>query len=120
MKKMICFSDPLTAPTFDHPRPDRLITGNPQRTTWNLYTSPDGQFSSGIWACEPGSWRIEFAQGKNEFFQVIEGRLVITDSEGVQREFGPGAAGIIPSGFKGSFQVLETVRKHYVVVECPA
>lgn len=117
MPPLISFSDPLPAPTFDHPREDRRISGNPLRTTWNAYTSANGQFSSGIWACEPGSWNIAFPPGKDEFFQVIEGRLQITDTDGLTREFGTGGACVIPGGFTGTFTVLEAVRKYYVVVE---
>ena len=32
-------------------------------------------------------------------------------------EFGPGEAGVIPSGFTGTFEVLAAVRKYYVVME---
>lgn len=105
-----------TAPAeFDHPRPDRRVTGNPLRTTWNHYER-DG-VSAGTWACEAGAWRIAFAMGTDEFFHVLSGRIRITDQEGVAREFGPGDACVIPGGFTGLFEVLEPVRKHYVFVK---
>ena len=43
--------------------------------------------------------------------------LRITDADGLAREFGPGEGCIIPGGFTGTFEVLEAVRKYYVVVE---
>lgn len=102
-------------PTFDYPKDDRRITGNPLRTTWTHYSSAGTDY--GIWACEPGAWRIAFSAHKEEFFQVIEGRIRIHDSQGEKREFGPGDACVIPAGFCGTFEVLETVRKYFVVID---
>lgn len=113
--KLTHFPTADTQPAFDHPRPDRLEEGNPLRTTWNHYE--DKGVSAGLWACEPGAWRIAFAQGKDEFFHVIEGRIRISDSEGNEKEFGPGDAGVIPAGFTGVFRVLQAVRKHYVIID---
>lgn len=117
MPALIDFAQRTTEPTHDRPRPDRLLRGNPARTTWNLFTNTGGELSAGIWACEPGAWNIAFPAGKDEFFCVIEGRIRITDAAGTAREFGPGDACVIPAGFTGSFEVLEAVRKHYVVFE---
>ena len=105
------------APSHDNPRPDRLVKGNPDRTTWTHYSATQGDFDCGIWACEPGAWRIAFPAGKEEFFHVISGRLRITSLAGEAREFGPGDACVIPAGFEGVFEVLEPVRKHVVVLD---
>lgn len=118
--KLTAFSAGTPEATFDRPRTDRLVKGNPLRTTFEHFLSANGDLSSGIWACEPGAWNIAFAPGKDEFFCVIEGRIRITDSAGEAREFGPGEACIIPSSFTGTFEVLEAVRKYFVVVERPA
>lgn len=105
------------APTHDRPRPDRLVDGNPDRTTWTHYSALQGDFDCGIWACEPGAWRIAFPEGKEEFFHVISGLLRITDTQGVARTFGAGDACVIPAGFEGVFEVIEPVRKHFVVLD---
>ena len=115
MNPLTAFSTCNTAPEIDYPRPDRLVSGNPTRTTWNHYES-DG-VSSGLWDCETGAWRIRFAEGKDEFFHVISGRIRITDAHGTSREFGPSDACVIPAGFTGTFEVLEHVRKHYVIID---
>jgi len=104
-------------PSHDNPRPDRLVRGNPDRTTWTHYSAAQGDFDCGIWACEPGAWRIAFPAGKEEFFHVLSGRLRITSTAGDTREFGPGDACVIPAGFKGVFEVIETVRKYFVVID---
>ena len=117
MTDLIAFAEQHPQPIHDHPRPDRLLRGNPRRTTWNHFTSTGGDIDAGLWACEPGAWRIAFADNKDEFFHVSAGRLRIGDENGSFREFGPGDAGVIPAGFRGQFEVLEAVRKHYVVVQ---
>lgn len=114
-KTLTAFAHADTPASFDHPRPDRLVDGNPLRTTWNHFER-DGM-SAGLWSCEPGAWRIAFADDTDEFFHVLSGRIRITDEAGLAREFGPGAACVIPAGFKGVFEVLEAVTKHYVFVK---
>lgn len=101
--------------SIDHPRPERLISGNPQRTTHSLYEHPN--MSCGIWHCEVGAWRIEFAANKQEFFQVIQGVVRLHDADGQAVEIRAGDAGIIPPSFVGVFEVVETVQKYYVIVE---
>ncbi len=117
MPKLTVFNAAQPEPSYDRPRPDRLVRGNPLRSTREFFTAPQGDLGCGIWTCEPGAWNIAFAAGKDEFFCVIEGRLRISDEQGAVNEFGPGDAGVIPQGFNGTFEVLETVRKYYVVLE---
>ena len=113
--KLLSFADTQTPPEYDRPRPDRLEKGNPLRTTLNHYAS--NGVNAGLWACETGAWRIAFAAGKDEFFHVLEGRIQITDAQGEVKQFGPGDAGVIPADFTGVFEVLEPVRKHYVIID---
>ena len=114
-KTLATFSDLNMPPVFDFPRPERLVAGNPQRATWTRFER-DGM-SAGLWGCEPGAWRIAFADDTDEFFHVLSGRIRITDEAGLAREFGAGEACVIPAGFKGVFEVLETVMKLYVFVK---
>ena len=102
--------------TVDYPRPDRLIQGNPKRLTTELYDHPN--MNCGIWECEVGAWNIEFAANKQEFFQVFEGSVRLHDAKtGEFVEIHAGDAGIIPPSFKGTFEVLEKVKKYYVLTE---
>ena len=102
--------------TVDYPRPDRLVAGNPKRMTQSLYEHPN--MNCGIWTCEVGAWNIQFAANKQEFFQVIEGVVRIHDkATGTYIEVSAGNSGIIPPGFTGTFEVVEAVKKYFVVVE---
>ncbi len=115
VKSVISLSAIPPEPSFDRPRAERLVSGNPLRTTWTHYQN--GVLDCGIWACERGSWRIAFADDKDEFFCVIEGRVRLHDEAGLVAEFGPGEAAVIPAGFRGMFEVVEPVRKYYVIVD---
>lgn len=117
MHRLIPFSQAISSPSYDRPRPERLVQGNPARTTWEHYANPSGEVSCGVWACEVGAWRIAFDETSDEYFHVQEGRIRITDDAGNACEFGAGEACVIPAGFTGVFEVLEPVKKHYVMVK---
>jgi uncharacterized cupin superfamily protein len=105
---------------LSHPRPERLIAGNPLRETWNALDAPLGgaqNLSTGVWRCEPGHWRIAFGPTEREVFTVLQGRCRVHHDAGDFQEAGPGQAIHIPPGFTGSFEVIEAVTKVYVIVE---
>lgn len=104
----------------DRPRPDRLQQGNPLRHTWTHYETADQALSCGIWACETGAWRICFADDKHEFFCVLTGVVRLHDEAGNVVEVKAGEAAVIPAGFVGVFEVVEPVRKYFVVSQTPA
>lgn len=105
-------------PEIDYPSPERLIGGNPKRDTWNCVDADVGgsRLFCGVWRCEPGHWRIEMAAGEHELFTVLHGRCRVHREDGSFREAGAGEALYIPAGFRGSFEVLETVTKTYAIV----
>jgi uncharacterized cupin superfamily protein len=117
MPHIVRLDPPETAPVVDHPRADRQVQGCPRRETWTLFESPQGDLSAGLWTCEPGRWRIVFAPSKDEYFFVLEGRVRLHAATGGQTEVGPGQGAVIPAGFEGEFEVLERVRKHFVVID---
>lgn len=109
------FNDPAPTPTVDYPKPDRLLLGNPKRTTWNRYEN-QGVFM-GEWACDVGKWKISFGNDEHEFFQVISGRCIVSDEAGRSTEYGPGDACILSPGFSGSFEVTEPLLKRYAIFD---
>ena len=117
MSPVIHFSDPAPDPVEDRPALSRAVGVPPRRLTYERYAADGGAVSMGDWECEPGAWRIAFHEGRHEFFQVLSGRLRLIDDAGHARNFGPGDACVIPAGFKGVFEVLETVTKRYVMVD---
>lgn len=116
-----CFSwPPAGEPELSWPREDRLESGRPRRETWSrIEADANGArtLSSGHWRCEPGRWRIVFGPQQQEVFTVLSGRCRIHDRQGGWQEAGPGDSLHIPAGFEGSFEVLETLCKSYVILE---
>ena len=110
---------PPGEPSTDHPRPERLIRGNPLRETWNLVdeSTGAGQVYCGVWRCEPGHWRIATGPTERELFTVLAGRCRVHDALGGFEEIGPGEGLYIPPGFEGAFEVLEPLTKTYMICE---
>ena len=54
---------------------------------------------------------------KQEFFQVISGKVRLHSEDGSYHDITAGNAGVIPPNFCGTFEVLEAVKKYYVIVE---
>lgn len=102
---------------LDYPRPERLIRGNPARKTWLHYQNKSGEVFAGIWSCEVGAWRIEMDEREDEHFFVTAGVCVITADDGHAVRCEAGQSLVIPAGFKGSFEVLEPLTKHFMIVD---
>lgn len=99
-------------PEVDRPAPDRLISGNPQFRTWN-FEQADGGIYAGIWEATPGTWRIVYEEW--EYFHILSGYSVVTEEGGAKTHLKAGDSMILRPGFKGTWEVIETTRKDYVI-----
>ena len=97
---------------LDH---DKLINGNPLQTLWMHYTDESAQFFAGIWQSEPGKWRIHYTE--EEYCCISAGVSVVTDEAGNSTSLKPGDEFIIPKGFVGTWEVIETTTKRFVIYE---
>lgn len=88
--------------------------GDPQTSTLVLREAGDGVPSVGVWECTPGGWAIE-DRPDTEVVLVLSGRATLTSSDGEATEIGPGDVAVLPLGWSGRWDVLETLRKVYVV-----
>lgn len=98
-------------PEHDKPAAEKVISGDPQFTTWNS-EERDGLYC-GIWESTPGKWRINYDEW--EFCHILSGVSVITDQDGNERRLTSGDSFVIQPGFSGTWEVLETTRKEYVI-----
>ncbi len=100
-------------PEAGEPAPDRLISGAPKFRTWNL-EERDGGLYAGLWESTPGKWRIE--DDEWEFCHVLSGLSVVAEDGGEAHTLRAGGSFVLRPGFKGSWEVLETTRKQYVIL----
>jgi uncharacterized cupin superfamily protein len=100
------------APETTRPAPDRLIAGDPVFTTWNV--EEDGNIYAGIWQSTPGKWRVVYDEW--EYFRITAGKSILTsDADGVPVVLTTGMAHVIRPGFTGTWEVVETTIKDYVI-----
>ena len=98
-------------PETDRPAPEKLIAGDPVFTTWNI-EERDGLYA-GIWQATPGKWRISYDEW--EYFRMIAGVSVITSDDGTAVTLRAGDSYVIRPGFSGTWDVVETTIKDYVI-----
>ena len=115
LKKLVFFSESEPEPEVATTPAEKCVRGRPLQRTWNHYTSEDGRLFAGIWEAEPGCWRVSYTE--NEFCQILAGRSVLRDAAGAERVLEPGMNFVIPAGFEGQWEVVETTRKIYVIYQ---
>lgn len=93
------------------PDPARLISGNPVFSTWNL-EERDGLFA-GIWRSTPGKWRVHYTEW--EYCRILSGLSVLTEDDGPARIVRAGDSFVLRPGFTGTWEVVETTTKDYVI-----
>jgi uncharacterized cupin superfamily protein len=88
-------------------------SGDPLVRTLTAESGTEAQV--GIWECEPGGWPV-VDRPDTETCYIISGRARITDDEtGRVVEVGAGDLVVLPPGWSGRWDVVETVRKAYTV-----
>jgi uncharacterized cupin superfamily protein len=75
-----------------------------------------GGVQVGVWECTPGGWAIE-DRPDHETVQLLAGRARLTNADGSSVELGAGDVLTLPKGWSGRWDILETVRKLYVIAE---
>ena len=79
-----------------------------------MWTGPEGSGqSTGIWQCTAGP--SYWVQEENEFVYIISGSLTVTPDGGKPATFGAGDSAMFPRGWRGTWDLHETVRKVYVL-----
>ncbi len=106
---------PDTAPETYWLPPEKLITGNPRQSLWPAYTNEAKQFFTGVWRSEPGKWRVEYTE--DEYCEILAGLSIITDAAGHATTVQAGHRFVLPRGFVGTWEVVVTTRKLYVIHE---
>lgn len=112
MSAVKSFDTTGVTPEEGRPAADRLIAGDPVFTTWNIEEA-DGGIYAGIWQSTPGKWRIQYDEW--EYFHILEGHSIVVSENGETTHLKAGDRLILRPGFKGTWEVVETTRKDYVI-----
>jgi hypothetical protein len=79
-----------------------------------MWTGPEGSGQeTGIWQCTAGP--SYWVQEENEFIYILSGSLTVTPDGGKPATFGAGDSAMFPRGWRGTWDLHETVRKVYVL-----
>lgn len=95
--------------------PEKCIKGHPVQRTWHQFSSGDGKFLAGTWEAEPGAWSVSYSE--NEYFRILSGHSILRDQHGAEQPLHAGDDVVIPAGFEGTWEVVETTRKIYVIYQ---
>ena len=97
------------------PKTTTLTTGQ-KEALQPLWESLDGLTKVGIWDCTPGTFTADRA-AMAELCHILSGSATVTnyDGSGVRRIVA-GDLLILPIGWRGEWQVHETIRKTYVLI----
>lgn len=100
-------------PEYDGPAPEKIIEGSPKFTTWLAETRDDERQYTGVWQSTPGKWRISYDEW--EFCSILEGKSRLTAKDGTVVEVAAGDSFVLQPGFEGSWEVIETTKKLFVI-----
>lgn len=93
--------------------PDRVVEGDPHHVTQMQFESPDASLIAGTWTSTPGKWHA--FTDRDEFCTILSGHCRLISASGDVQSFKTGDAFLIPNGFRGYWEVVETTTKHFVI-----
>jgi uncharacterized cupin superfamily protein len=92
-----------------------LSAGAPQTRTTVLYDNPAQKLCAGEWEATMGKWRLSYSEW--EYIEIISGACVVEGDDGTRIEAKAGDRFVIEPGFNGTWEVLEPLRKSWVIRE---
>lgn len=98
--------------------PDRVVAGDPQHHSTTYFKNEAGDVVAGTWTSTPGKW-VAFTD-RDEFCVITAGVVRLIAQDGSSQQFSTGDAFLIPNGFRGWWEVLETTTKHFCIRSYPA
>ncbi|TRA95283.1 MULTISPECIES: cupin domain-containing protein [Rhizobium/Agrobacterium group] len=88
-------------------------SGDPQLGV--LRIAPNAMGNVGIWECQPGGWPVR-NRADTEVGYILAGVATLTDaSTGITTKITAGDLFVLPKGWTGRWDVIETIRKVYTI-----
>ena len=85
--------------------------GKPKVKTWILNTSNDGSMVSGYCKATAGTYHAVYSE--YQFVHILEGKVIITLDSSDSVMFVAGDTFLVEADFKGTWEIIQTVRKHF-------
>jgi uncharacterized cupin superfamily protein len=104
--------DSTAPPEVSRPDADKVLAGDPVHTTWNV--EERGNLYCGVWESTPGKWKVSYDEW--EYVYIHVGHSILTDAAGVETHLMATDSFVIRPGFVGTWEVVETTIKDYVIV----
>jgi uncharacterized cupin superfamily protein len=98
-------------PSVSHDPSDTPTQGARHPIGYTAYKDPSGVFTAGVWACDAGTLKIENL-AIDEACYLIEGVVVITDSNGHSERLVAGEAFVLHRGFVGTWHMPGPIKKY--------
>ncbi|MCL6710279.1 cupin domain-containing protein [Pseudomonas sp. R2.Fl] len=98
------------------PKATSVTDNNQMEASLPFWEDADDSTSTGIWECTPGRFTT-FRENSTETCFILEGRVTLHSENGEQHTFGAGEMFTLPMGWRGSWEVHETVRKIYFITK---
>lgn len=95
--------------------PTAILSGFADEMGSVHFESPDGSLVIGTWQATPYAEMLSYPTG-TEYSLIVSGKLAITNPDGSIETFEAGESYILPAGVEVRFEVLETMRKVYVLI----
>jgi len=111
MSRLIRLSQATALPEITRPAPDRVLQGDPVHTTWNA-EDRDGLYC-GLWQSTPGKWRVAYTEW--EYCHILQGISILTEDGEQPQTVRVGDSLILRPGLTGTWEVVETTLKDYVI-----
>jgi len=98
--------------------PERLVSGDPTHKTTVHFANETSGFVAGTWTATTGKFRV--AADRDEFCHIVSGHARLVDDKNDFETFKTGDAFVIPNGFIGYWDVIETTTKHFAIYKYPS
>ena len=99
-------------PEVSRPEPAKLLAGDPVHSTWSV--EERGNIFCGMWQSTPGKWRVSYTEW--EYFHILSGHSILTDAQGTVTNLKAGDSYVLRPGLSGTWEVIETTLKDYVII----
>ncbi|MFK7830669.1 MAG: cupin domain-containing protein [Congregibacter sp.] len=84
----------------------------PRQTDKGFFS--EGNMLAGTWECEAGTLKLDL--DVTEFCHLLEGHWKLTSESGQVTDVRAGDSWVFPKGWKGTAEVVEKVRKVYMML----